>query len=236
MKRLTIGITECSKYENYYRWVIAELPDMEVIKLDYKNPDVDDIARCHGVLLSGGEDVHPSMYNKAEYINYCYVDDVSLRRDEFEWKVMTVASTKNIPVLGVCRGLQFVNVFFGGTLIPDVITWGKFNHSKLPDGLDRHHQIKIDPTSYLFRLSNQLESSVNSNHHQSADKIGNGLVVAAVAEDGTVEAIEKKDPEQNGWIFLVQWHPERMFDQQSKMVTAVKQSFMDEAMRYALKA
>lgn len=234
MASLTIGITECSKYENYYGWIATALPDIEVIKLDYKNPNVQDVARCHGVLLSGGEDVHPSMYNKPEYIGYCYAEDVSLRRDEFEWKVMSEVVTKNIPVLGVCRGLQFINVFLGGTLIPDVITWGKFNHSKLPDGRDRYHQINIDPASYLHRLTGTTEASINSNHHQSADRIGNGLVVAAVAKDGTVEAIEKIDPEENGWILLVQWHPERMFDQQSKMVAAVKESFLNEAMRIAL--
>ncbi len=233
---MIIGITDCSKYENYRIWIESAMPGIEIQKLDFHESQAEDISGCHGILLSGGEDVHPSMYNKPEYLSYCYPDDISLRRDEFEWKVMQEVVRKEIPVLGICRGLQFINVFFGGSLIPDLTTWGKFNHSKLPDNTDRYHSLSIDPSSYLYGLTGIQSAIINSNHHQSADRIGKDLVVSAIAADGTVEAIEKKFPEQGGWLLLVQWHPERMSPKDSPLVSTIRSSFLNAAENYKLKS
>jgi putative glutamine amidotransferase len=230
--KLSIGITNCSKYENYRRWVAAATEGIEIIQLDYHVPDLRLVRECDGIMLSGGEDVHPSMYNQPEYLSYCYADDINLKRDEFEWKVMQEIILKGIPVLGICRGLQFINVFFGGTLIPDLTTWGKFNHSKYTDGRDRYHRITIDPNSQLFSMAGTAEAEVNSNHHQSAGRIGKGLVVSAISADGTVEAIERKPGEEGSWLYLVQWHPERMNDQDSPMVKAIMDQFLTAAGNY----
>lgn len=122
-------------------------------------------------------------------------------------------------------GLQIANVFFGGSLIPDIPAWGKFNHSKLPDNTDRYHAVKVDPDSALFHLLQQKEGRINSNHHQSVEKVGNGLIVSALSEDGVVEALERRGP--GPYLSLVQWHPERMNDQESPFVKNIRQAFFE---------
>lgn len=226
-QKIVIGVTDCSKYLKYSNWILSYNEVVEVVQLSHQTNNLDDIKKCQGVLLTGGEDVHPRFYNKAELYKYCYKDDVSEARDEFEWKVLEYTESSNIPVLGVCRGLQIANVFFGGTLIPDIPAWGKFNHSKLPDGTDRYHTIMVDPSSWLYGLIHKQEGAVNSNHHQSADAIGDGLIVSALSPDGVVEALERKDPEGKSFLCLVQWHPERMNDQSSNFVKNIREAFME---------
>lgn len=230
-QKIVIGVTDCSKYVNYSNWISGYSEQVEVIKLSHKANNFDDIKKCQGVLLTGGEDVHPRFYNKPEYYNYCYADDVSEARDEFELKVLQDTEANHIPLLGICRGLQIANVFFGGTLIPDIPTWGKFNHSKLPDDSDRYHKISVDPSSWLYSVIDRQEGTVNSNHHQSADIIGDGLIVSAISPDGVVEALERKSPDGKSFLCLVQWHPERMNDQESNFVKNIRKAFVEAAVR-----
>jgi putative glutamine amidotransferase len=226
-QKIVIGVTDCSKYSNYSNWILGCNEAVEVVQLSHQTNNLNDIKKCRGVVLTGGEDVHPRFYNKPELYKYCYEDDVSEARDEFEWKVLEYTESNNIPVLGICRGLQIANVFFGGTLIPDIPTWGKFNHSKLPDDTDRYHTIMVDPSSWLYSLIHSQEGVVNSNHHQSADVIGEGLIVSALSPDGVAEALERKDPEGKPFLCLVQWHPERMNDQGSNFVKNIREAFIE---------
>jgi putative glutamine amidotransferase len=149
------------------------------------------------------------------------------REDEFEWKVLQHAEEKQLPLLGICRGLQFVNVYFGGTLVPDIPAFGKFNHSKLAEGKDREHSIEIDKNSMLYKILGQQKGEVNSAHHQSADMPGYGLVANAMSPDGIIEGMERKEPEGKSYLMLIQWHPERMTSQESFFSKNVKQSFLD---------
>lgn len=226
-QKIVIGVTDCSKYANYANWILAYGPEVEVKKLSWRPSDFEDIKNCDGVLLTGGEDVHPRFYNRPDFYDYCFKDDVSEARDEFELEVLRYTEANKIPVLGICRGLQIANVFFGGTLIPDIPTWGKFNHSKLPDDSDRYHKITVDPSSWLYSVIDRQEGTVNSNHHQSADIIGKGLIVSAFSPDGVVEALERKDPEGKSFLCLVQWHPERMNDQESNFVKNIREAFIE---------
>ena len=226
-QKIVIGVTDCSKYSNYSNWISGCNETVEVVQLSHQTNNLEDIKKCQGVMLTGGEDVHPRFYNKPELYKYCYEDDVSEARDEFEWKVLEYTESNSIPVLGICRGLQIANVFFGGTLIPDIPAWGKFNHSKLPDGADRYHTIMVDPSSSLYGLIHKQEGVVNSNHHQSADAIGDGLIVSALSPDGVAEALERKDPEGKSFLCLVQWHPERMKVQSSTFVKNIRDAFME---------
>jgi putative glutamine amidotransferase len=82
---IVIGITDCGSYPNYERWIL-KTPGVQVIRLSYKENNFDEIKKCDGVILSGGEDVHPRFYNRKEYIEYC--DEIDERRDEFEWNVL----------------------------------------------------------------------------------------------------------------------------------------------------
>jgi len=86
MKSITIGITDCTKYSNYDRW-IRDHPDVEIIKLSYHENNFSDIERCNGIMLTGGNDINPRLYNQPEYLAYCNPKDIDERRDEFEWKV-----------------------------------------------------------------------------------------------------------------------------------------------------
>lgn len=225
--KLLIGVTDCSKYDNYSNWILKAGKDIEVVKLSEKTNNFDDVKNCHGVLLTGGEDVHPRFYNKPEYFSLCHKDDVNEKRDEFELRLMEYTEKNNVPVLGICRGLQIFNVFAGGSLIPDIPTWGKFSHSKTKEGKDRYHSTKVAAGSWLADIIGRTEEEINSNHHQAADKIGQGLIVSALSEDGVVEAIERKDPEGKGYLCLVQWHPERMDNQGSPFVENIRKSFVE---------
>ena len=224
---MTIGVTDCSKYANYANWMLAHSPAVKVKKLTRELPGFEAIKDCDGVVLTGGEDVHPRFYNRPDLYEYCYKDDVSEARDEFEWQILEYTEANAVPVLGICRGLQIANVFFGGTLIPDIPRWGKFNHSKLPDDTDRYHSIQVDPASWLHKITGNAAGQVNSNHHQSADAIGSGLVVSALSPDGIVEALERKNPDEASFLCLVQWHPERMNDQDSNFVKNIRGAFIE---------
>ena len=203
---MVIGITDCGSFANYERWISRE-SGVRVIRLSYKEGNFKDIAKCGGVLLSGGEDVHPRFYNRKEYIEYC--DEIDERRDEFEWNVLEYTESHGLPVLGICRGLQMANVYFGGTLIPDLPSFGKYNHSKFPKE-DRYHKISVDPNSEMYRLVNTGSGEINSSHHQSAEQVGKGLVANAFSPDGVVEGMERRDVDNKPYLLLVQWHPERM--------------------------
>jgi putative glutamine amidotransferase len=228
MEKITIGVTDCSKFGNYSKWMASYASTVEVIKLSEKTNNLEEVKKCNAVLFSGGEDVHPQFYHKPEYLSYCHASDINQKRDEFELKLMEYTEKNSIPVLGVCRGLQLFNVFKKGTLIPDLPSFGKFNHSKLEDDSDRPHSILVDPNSYLAKHILHTEKGViNSNHHQSADLIGEGLVASAFSEDGVVEAIERIDSSENGFLLLVQWHPERMTPSHSIFVEGIRRAFFN---------
>ena len=225
MKNIVIGITDCVKYSNYDRWVQNE-PGVEIIKLTCVENNFSDIEKCNGIMLTGGNDINPRLYNQPEYLAYCNPQEIDESRDEFEWKVMQYAEEKQIPLLGICRGLQFVNVFFGGTLVPDIPAFGKFNHEKFKDGNDRDHMVEIDTNSELYKITGQEKGKINSAHHQSADMPGYGLVANAMSPDGIIEGMERKEARGRSYLMLVQWHPERMGDQDSIFSKNIKQSFL----------
>lgn len=224
--KITIGVTDCSKFEIYSNWVLSYNENIEVIQLGYKLNNFDLIKKCHGIVLTGGEDVHPKFYNQPKYYEYCYEDDIDEQRDEFEFKVLEYTEKNKIPVLGICRGMQVGNVYFGGTLIPDIPAWGKFNHAKMPDHSDRYHEIIVNPSSWLNQIVNTDKGLVNSNHHQSTDKTGKGLVVSALSPDGITEAMERMYPEGKSFLCFVQWHPERLKDQKSPFSKNLHEAFI----------
>lgn len=220
---ITIGITDCSKYGNYEKWILQEA-GVEVVKLSHQTNNLKDIERCAGIILSGGEDVHPRFYNKMEYLEYC--SEIDEPRDEFELKVLEITEARQLPLLGICRGLQVANVFFGGTLVPDIPSFGKFNHSKFSDK-DRYHAISVDQNSDLKTIAGTEAGEINSAHHQSAELVGKGLVANAISPDGIIEGLERKNKNGKAWLQLVQWHPERMTDLQNPFSKNIKLAFLD---------
>lgn len=221
-EKVTIGITDCSKYENYHKW-IEEEPRVQVIRLSHHEQNIDDIKKCDGIILSGGEDVHPGYYNKPEYVELC--QEIDEQRDAFEWKVLEYTDKNKIPLLGICRGLQMANVFYGGTLLPHIPAFGKFDHSRTGTS-DRYHTVQIDPNSQLNMIVGASSGVINSAHHQGADRLGRGLVANALSADGVVEGMEREDPDLP-FLQLVQWHPERMKDLDSAFSLNIKLKFLD---------
>jgi len=226
MKKIVIGISEGSKYSNYENWMKDE-PAVEVVKLSYLLDNMNEIEKCNGVILSGGCDINPQLYHQPGFLAYSDPKDIDEKRDEFEWKIMQHTEENQKPLLGICRGLQFANVYFGGVLLPDIPSFGKFNHGKFKEGNDREHTVNIDPNSLLYKITGEENGLINSAHHQSVDIPGFGLVANALSPDGIIEGMERKEPEGKSYLMLVQWHPERMANQESPFVRKIKQSFLD---------
>lgn len=165
-----------------------------------------------GLLLIGGVDIHPSTYGGT-------IDDsieaTSPSRDEFEIALTLRAIERGIPFLGICRGMQIVNVALGGTLRPDLGETGNALHRPRLGTFDgTEHDVTIRPDSLASLATDEHHRIVHSHHHQAIDKLGDGLLVTAEADDGTPEAVELPDPD--AFVLGVQWHPEA--DEQSKVV------------------
>lgn len=159
------------------------------------------IGRVDGLVLTGGGDVDPRRYGG----NPDGASNVDEDRDGFELQALGVAIGLDLPVLAICRGMQLLNVFLGGTLIEDLETaTGSAFHWNLDRWDGFAHEVSILPTS---RLANMMGdgASVNSIHHQAIDRIGSELEVVARAKDGVIEAVEMIG---RPFVVGVQWHPE----------------------------
>lgn len=225
-EKLTIGIAAGrSKYENYLGWTM-KAENVTVIKLSHRDQNLSEISKCDGLILSGGEDVHPRFYNRPSYAEQYNLDDLDEKRDEFELALLEYVEKNEIPLLGICRGLQITNVYFGGTLIPDIPSFGKQDHTKFGEGNDRYHEINVKENSTLMSISGSAHGEVNSSHHQSADRPGEGLAVSATSIDGVTEALEWGSPVNKPYLMLVQWHPERMMDEASPFSLNLRNDFI----------
>ena len=156
--------------------------------------DPDGATACDGLLLPGGGDLEPWRYGQSNTASH----GLEPERDTAELLLLERFTAVGKPVLGICRGLQVINVFFGGTLIQDLP-----GHDAV-DGGDRLHAVHTAPAA-LFGLFGE-ESVVNSAHHQAAGRLGSGLRVTQWALDGVIEALEHRTLPVLG----VQWHPERL--------------------------
>jgi putative glutamine amidotransferase len=160
-----------------------------------------------GLLLSGGEDVDPAHYGAPPHPA---LGPVTPRRDDTEIALAREAQRRRLPTLAICRGVQLVNVAFGGTLVQDLrsqrSTADEHDHDGPRDA--RVHGVSVDEDSRLHRVLGVPTLAVNSFHHQALDQLGDGLRVSARASDGTIEAVESRDREW--WMVGVQWHPEEL--------------------------
>jgi len=168
-----------------------------------------------GVMFCGGEDVNPSSYGEATHYASVQSDPA---RDQFEFALLDRAITHRLPILGICRGVQMINVKFGGTLYQDLAEDAatEVEHRQTKTGATREdptHNIHVtDPESNLAAVIRGT-CRVNSLHHQAVKRLGHGLKVTAHSEDGLVEAIESAD--EYPFLLAVQWHPEEMVGQSS---------------------
>jgi len=160
-----------------------------------------------GLIMTGGEDIDPLKWFGEEPIPA--QGEIVPERDEFDIKLIRMAVEKNIPLLGICRGHQLLNVAFGGTLYQDipsqVKTDNKIKHSQRAPRYYGTHTITIDKGSLLNKQIGVEKVAVNTFHHQAVKDVAPGFKITARAADGVVEAIEKIGSDR---IFGVQFHPE----------------------------
>lgn len=219
---LRIGITQGRNYHYYAAWIGA-VADATVIPITGENPD--EVLNCQGIILSGGQDVHPARYGKPSYISEYHLNDFDEDRDAFEIRTLETVFNHHIPLLGICRGMQLTNVWLGGTLVPDLDSFGKSGHRKLNSTTDSEHPIRIKPGSALAALAGETSGTVNSAHHQAVDQVAEGWEITAWSADGVAESMERIRPSSH-YIRLVQWHPERITDQQNPLAAKLREDFL----------
>lgn len=162
-------------------------------------------ARLDGLLLTGGEDVHPRRYGQELLFDSCVISEP---RDEFEFALAGEFLKTGKPVLGICRGCQLLNVLLDGTLIQDLPNQAGIVHHAQTFPADRPaHEVQLRKDSRVARCFGSTMIEVNSTHHQAVEKIGGGLRVTGWSEEGIVEAFEHRT---HPHLMGVQWHPERL--------------------------
>ena len=210
---MKIGLTYTGvdwKHENYVKWLKGEDGDIEVVRLDTELGNLSDMQECDGLVLSGGVDIDPELYEGGlEYVK-APVDGWQTERDLFEQATLQMAWEQGLPVLGVCRGLQLINVSCEGTLVQDLGAAADAVHEN-EAGVDKQHPVSVLPGTLLREVVGMDGGVANSAHHQAIDRLGEGLIVNCRAADGTIEGIEWAQPSGKPFMLAVQWHPERMF-------------------------
>lgn len=204
-----IGISKLYPDSIIQKWLLNYNPRLQFVELyGLKGPELDSSLRlCDGIVLSGGEDISSSFYGQAELDSLCGNPD--LYRDSMEIVCFNFAYENQIPVLGICRGMQLMNVATGGNLTVDIpVQKGSQLHQT--DSSDAIHKIKLKEGSILALRTASIEGEVNSNHHQSIDVLGAGFEIIAFAEDSIPEAIHFTNNKTHPFLMGVQWHPERM--------------------------
>ncbi|CAK1230480.1 gamma-glutamyl-gamma-aminobutyrate hydrolase family protein [Fructobacillus tropaeoli] len=161
------------------------------------------VGMVDAIIIPGGPDVSPHLYGEDphQHIGVTYVP-----RDDFEMAVIEESVRQNKPVFGICRGIQIINVAFGGTLYQDLSSQYEqeaIRHEQVPDSAFPTHFVNVEEGSFVAK-SQGAHPFVNSKHHQAVKKVADGFKVTARANDGVIEAIENPDLA----VYGVQWHPE----------------------------
>jgi putative glutamine amidotransferase len=193
----------------YEKWLLRHEKSLKIVSA-YHLPK-DSLAwwmeKADGFLMTGGEDIYPGRYGQEKDTTDC--GEFDLRRDSLEFRLLDAAFRRNKPVFGVCRGLQLINVYMGGSLLVDIptSTLGK-QVAHRNDG-PVEHVVRLLPGSELMSMAKVDTGLVLSNHHQGIDRLGKNLKKEATSADGLTEAISQNTPSLP-FLKAVQWHPERM--------------------------
>lgn len=187
-------------------WVVPLAPDDQEILAD--------IAGClDGLMLTGGSDVEPSRYGE---LKHPLCGDPDPDRDVTELALLRLAADRGLPVLGICRGLQVLNVAAGGSLYQDIPTQvpAALRHDFAPNRTSLPHEVTVAPGSRLAGILGETVVAVNSLHHQAVKELGPGLRASAYAPDGVIEAVEAAG---DRFVVGVQWHPEELTETHADM-------------------
>lgn len=176
----------------------------------------------NGLLLSGGDfDIHPRYYGAKARPE---LGTIKARRTRFELTMVRAAMGADMPILGICGGAQAINVALGGSLYQDIATeLGRTAAEHTSRNSSGGHAVRIQPDSRLYKIFGRARIHVNTSHHQSVKRLGRGLIVNAIAEDGVIEGIESM---RHTFVLGVQWHPEVLVSRQ-RMQQRLFSSFID---------
>ena len=163
-----------------------------------------------GIIIGGGEDINPKLYNYSDNDNLCETPDNY--RDSIENLMIKFAMNSKIPLLGICRGNQIMNAVNGGTLIPDIPTFYPNSNIKHRGKTSKDHFIIPQSNSWIEKELNYDTIWVNSRHHQAVDKIAPQFMVSAYSPDSVIESIEVIDKRLHPFAIGIQWHPEGLND------------------------
>ena len=179
-----------------------------ILPMNLKKDEVNKIdSFCDGYLFTGGQDIDPMLYGEKNKGNCGFICN---ERDSMEKLIFDTAYKNDKPILGICRGLQIINAFLGGTLYQDLPSERPTDicHSMKPPYDREAHSVEIDINSSLYKLLGKNNIPVNSYHHQAVKNPAPSLSVMALAADGTIEAVEDKSKK---FLWAVQWHPEFLY-------------------------
>jgi putative glutamine amidotransferase len=209
-RKPTIGVTRCSRLDDYVASIEQAGGRARVLEVSESPRKL--LSELDGVVLTGGGDVDPVLYGEDRHPT---VEDAEPGRDEFEIDLARRAVEADLPLLAICRGAQVLNVAAGGTLVQDIpsAVTSELRHSIQEPKNAVAHDVRVTPGSRLeHALGSTVDAAhtcrVNSRHHQSVGRVGNGLAASAVAADGIVEGIERP---ASTFCVGVQWHPENFW-------------------------
>lgn len=217
----------------YAAWLQRHRPDIQYTNLYPLGIDsaIQLLNICDGLLLTGGPDVFPGIYQRMEDTARCGSFD--RYRDSLEFKLLARALDMKMPVVGICRGEQLINVAFGGSLIIDIPT--DFDTTivhRQDDWRNCFHEVQAVTNSQLYNWSEGKAAEVTSNHHQAIDRLGAGLKISAYSTDRLPEALEWEERGGHGFLMAVQWHPERM-DTLHPLSAPLAIRFLEEAAQFS---
>lgn len=184
-----------------------------------------------GILFTGGADINPIIFGEEPIKG---LGSIEFDRDEFEVALYKKAAVRNMPMLGICRGMQLMNVAAGGNVYQDIYSQRPSTNSHNPKiifGGNEYHSVLLKDNSRLNEILKSNDIKTNSYHHQAVKDIAEGYAATAYAKDGVVEGIEANNL---NFAIGVQWHPEVMYEKYPVHSNLFK-AFIDEAVKYNLK-
>jgi putative glutamine amidotransferase len=227
---LKIGISKASP--NYLHWLKNSDPSLHTVNFYGMTAAeaVRHLRQCNGLLLTGGEDIFPGRYGKEYDTVRC--TEIDPYRDSLEFALIEKALELKIPVLGICRGHQILNVYLGGSLIVDIPSdrGTKVIH-QCDDYLNCFHSVTVTGKTLLAEICKCDSAGVTTNHHQAIDRLSPLLKINAVSDDGLAESIEWLEPANKSFLLGVQWHPERM-DFVNPLSSRIAREFLMQSAKY----
>ncbi len=188
-----------------------------------------------GLLISGGQDLMPLIYGEEPLEGFTLEDEMTPERDEFELQLIRRAMERNMPILGICRGIQALAAANGGTLYQDIdscmVRDIRIKHSQECPEWAKSHAVHIRRDTKLFQMLGLEQIEVNTLHHQAVKKVPEGFIISATAKDGVIEGMESAE---HDFVVGVQWHPERLLDRYEEWVGFFR-AFVERAEEYAMK-